>query len=275
MLFKDEKIALSVKGISKTFQKHKNKTIKAVDNVSFEIFRGEVFGVLGPNGSGKSTLIRMISTLLIPDTGNILVFGFDAEKEANSVRNLVNRVSVEASFFKKLSAMENLLFTAGLYGISKAKAREELLRIFDRIGLSRKRIHDPLEDFSRGMQQKVAIARAFLTSPNLLLLDEPTTGLDPRAKKEVQALIQEVCKEHDTSILLTTHDMFEAEELCGRVAIFHEGKVQKMGEVMKLKAAIPGGPLVSLEDVFMHYTGTTLKEADSGFEEAETLQEVS
>src|SRR6056297_2857038 len=235
----NKNFALSVAEVSKYFKKKRKKPIKAVDNVSFTIEKGETFGVLGPNGSGKSTLIRMISTLLIPDQGTISVFGFHTEKDSVKVRGLINRVSVEASFFKKLSAIENLLFTAGLYGISKKQAKEKLNYVFEKIGLEKKRLSDPIEDFSRGMQQKVSIARAFLTAPKLLLLDEPTTGLDPRAKKEVQSLIFEVKEKYGTTILLTTHDMYEAEELCSRVSILHKGKIMKMGYVNDLRQSVP------------------------------------
>ncbi|HOO31957.1 MAG TPA: ABC transporter ATP-binding protein [Thermotogota bacterium] len=269
-----DSLPLSVKNVTKNFIKNKKKCIKAVDNVSFEINQGETFGVLGPNGSGKSTLIRMISTLLIPDEGTIKVFGYDIEQESVKIRALINRVSVEASFFKKLSAIENLLFTAGLYGISKKEAREKLGNIFEKIGLDKKRLNDPIEDFSRGMQQKVSIARAFLTAPRLLLLDEPTTGLDPRAKKEVQNMIYEVKDTYNTTILLTTHDMYEAEELCERVSILHKGKLRKMGFVDELKKSIPENKTkaIGLEDVFLYYTGTTLKDEE---EKEQELREVS
>jgi len=267
---KNNEKVLEVNSISKTFKKHKNKEIKAVDSISFDINKGEIFGVLGPNGSGKSTLIRMISTLLIPDSGFIKIFGFDSVKEAGKVRYLINRVSVEASFFKKLSAMENLLFTAGLYGIKKRDAREKLMEIFEIIKLDKKRINDPLEDFSRGMQQKVAIARAFLTSPELLLLDEPTTGLDPRAKREVQELMEKVKSESNTTILLTTHDMEEADLLCSRVAIMHKGKIRIQGYSEDLKKSVSvSSKEPDLEDVFMFYTGSSLTE------DTEELQEVS
>jgi len=255
-------LALQVSDVSKQFKKKRKKPLKAVDSVSFSIKKGETFGVLGPNGSGKSTLIRMISTLLIPDEGSIKVFGYDTERDSVKVRGLINRVSVEASFFKKLSAIENLLFTAGLYGISKRKAKEKLYDVFEKIGLEKKRLGDPIEDFSRGMQQKVSIARAFITAPKLLLLDEPTTGLDPRAKKEVQSLIFEVKETYGTTILLTTHDMYEAEELCSRVSILHRGKIRKMGHIKQLKIGVPKKGLkeTTLEDVFLHYTGTSLND---------------
>ncbi len=259
MTQKDPNKALEIHTVDKVFIKRKNKQIKAVDQVQFSVGRGEIFGVLGPNGSGKSTLIRMISTLLVPDHGTIEVFGYDSVKEAMMVRKLINRVSAEASFFKKLSAMENLLFTAGLYGIPKPYARKKLMEIFKRVGLPAKRVHDPLEDFSRGMQQKVAIARAFLTTPALLLLDEPTTGLDPRAKKEVQSLILEIQKENQTTVLLTTHDMVEADQLCERVAIIHDGRISAIGTAQDLKMkASRNGSVCTLEEVFMFFTGSQL-----------------
>ncbi|QTA38241.1 ABC transporter ATP-binding protein [Thermosipho ferrireducens] len=254
--------ALEVYKVSKYFNKGKKRKelIRAVDSISFEVYEKEIFGILGPNGSGKSTLIRMISTLLIPDEGTIKVFGYDVIKDAFKIRNIINRVSVEASFFKKLSAKENLLFAAGLYGLSRKRAFKKVLELSQKVNLPHNRLNEPLEDFSRGMQQKVAIARAFLTSPKLLLLDEPTTGLDPRAKKEVQELIVNARKE-GTTILLTTHDMLEAEKLCDRVAIIHKGKIIVIGTPEELKRSVnPHSKNVTLEDVFMFYTGETFEE---------------
>ncbi|HRE26520.1 MAG TPA: ABC transporter ATP-binding protein, partial [Anaerolineales bacterium] len=174
-----------------------------VDRVSLQIRRGEIFGVLGPNGSGKSTLIRLISTLLLPDGGDVKVFGHDVVNEARRVQTLINRVSVEASFFKKLSPLENLMYGARLYGLGAAEARSNARRILTRLGLEPAVLEQPMEEMSRGMQQKVAIARAFLSSPILLLLDEPTTGLDPRSKREVQAFVRELRDTHDATVLLT------------------------------------------------------------------------
>src|SRR3990172_6181788 len=134
----------------------------AVDHVSLEIKRGEIFGVLGPNGSGKSTLIRLIATLLIPDGGRITVFGHDVAQEQRAVQRLINRVSVEASFFKKLSPMENLIYGARLYGVEPGETKKRVRDILTRLGLEEKALYQPMEEMSRGMQQKVAIARAFL-----------------------------------------------------------------------------------------------------------------
>lgn len=242
------------------------KTAKttAVNHVSFDVARGEIFGVLGPNGSGKSTLIRLIATLLIPDGGQITVFGHDTVRQPMDVQRLINRVSVEASFFKKLSPMENLLYGARLYGVSGNEARKQSRSILVRLGLEEKAIYQPMEEMSRGMQQKVAIARAFLTHPILLLLDEPTTGLDPRSKREVQAFVRELRDQHDATILLTTHDMVEADTLCDRIAIINGGDVVALDTPENLKRLVPApnGQLPTLEEVFLQLTGKQLVAED-------------
>ena len=197
----------------------------AINDVSLIIRRGEIYGVLGANGSGKSTLIRLMSTLLTLDTGRVEVFGHDIERDEMAVKRLINRVSVDAAFFKKLSPYENLVYAARLYGLDAGKAKADAIRILARLGISEKRLGRPLEQMSRGMQQKVAIARALLTSPVLLLLDEPTTGLDPRSKLDVQTFIEEHARQHDATIVLTTHDLDEADRLCDRIAILNDGRI--------------------------------------------------
>lgn len=230
--------------------------VVAVDNVSFKVKEGEIFGVLGPNGSGKSTLIRLIATLLLPDRGDIQVFGHDVVNEPMEVQRLINRVSVEASFFKKLSPMENLLYGARLYGMSGRETRPRVEEILIRLGLKKRSIYKPMEEMSRGMQQKVAIARALLSRPRLLLMDEPTTGLDPRSKREVQAVIRELNQDSGTTILLTTHDMLEADHLCDNIAIIDSGKIVALDTPQGLKKIIsPNGHEPTLEDVFLELTG--------------------
>ena len=186
---------------------------------------GTSTGSSGANGSGKSTLIRLISGLLTLDSGRVEVFGHDIEREEMAVKRVINRVSVDAAFFKKLSPMENLLFAARLYGLDGGAARRDAVAILGRLGIAEKRVGRPVEQMSRGMQQKVAIARALLTSPTLLLLDEPTTGLDPRSKLDVQSFIEEINTTHDATIVLTTHDLAEAERLCDRITVLNDGRV--------------------------------------------------
>lgn len=240
------------------------KRVVAVDHVSFAVGRGEIFGILGPNGTGKSTLIRLISTLLIPDEGRITIFGYDVVRDEAEVKRLINRVSVEASFFKKLSPMENLMYAARLYRVDPAYARTQIVTILKRLGLEERSIWTPMEDMSRGMQQKVAIARAFLSAPVLLLLDEPTTGLDPHSKREVQAFVREIRDQHDTTVLLTTHDMYEADALCDRIAIVDKGKIVALDTPTNLKHLIPwpNGAEPTLEDVFLRLTGHKLSEEE-------------
>jgi ABC-2 type transport system ATP-binding protein len=177
-----------------------------------------------------------------------------------AVKRLINRVSVDAAFFKKLSPHENLLYAARLYGLRAAEARQEAERILARLGIAKSRLDSPLEQMSRGMQQKVAIARAILTSPTLLLLDEPTTGLDPRSKLEVQAFIEEITAMHDATILLTTHDLAEADRLCDRLAILNDGRLVVEGtpDELKHKVAAEHDLPATLESVFMTWTGRSL-----------------
>lgn len=238
----------------------------AVDHVSFDIEEGEIFGVLGPNGSGKSTLIRLLATLLIPDAGTIEIFGHDVVSEPMAVQRLINRVSVEASFFKKLSPMENLLYGARLYGLKGQDVRERVHAIFRRLHVPQKNINEPMEKMSRGMQQKVAVTRALLSSPRLLLLDEPTTGLDPRSKRDVQSFVRELRDRDGTTMLLTTHDMTEAEKLCDRIAIMDSGRIVALDTPAKLRSLAPrqGGNMPTLEDIFLELTGKQLvKETDA------------
>ena len=197
----------------------------ALNDVSFTMERGECVAILGQNGSGKSTLVRLLSTLLINDGGEARIFGHDVSREASTIRRLVNRVSVEASFFKKMSASENLSYAARFYGMTPRQTRTAIPEILGKVGFPPDRRNEAMENLSRGMQQKVALARALLTSPVLLLLDEPTTGLDPRSKLEVQEFVREVRSEHDATILLCTHDMAEAEALSDRVGILDRGRL--------------------------------------------------
>jgi len=236
--------------------------VEAVRDVSFDVKRGEIFGILGPNGSGSSTLIRMISTLLIPDSGTVRVFGKDVVADRLGVGRYINRVSVEAAFFKRLSAMENLEYAARLYGLEPKEGLLKAKAILARLGFPDGKTNVSLENLSRGMQQKVAIARALMTAPVALLLDEPTTGLDPVSKRDVQDFVLDVRNTNDTTVILTTHDMEEADRLCDRIAVINDGKFVALDtpENLKMLCANGNGHLPNLEEVFFRLTGRSPNE---------------
>jgi ABC-2 type transport system ATP-binding protein len=233
------------------------KRVAALHGVTFTMQRRETLAILGQNGSGKSTLVRLLSTLLLHDGGSARIFGHDVFKDPRPVRRLVNRVSVEASFFKKMSAAENLSYAARFYGMGPKQTAAQIPVILDRVGFPSSRKGDSMENLSRGTQQKVALARALLTSPVLLLLDEPTTGLDPRSKLEVQEFIREVRETHDATILLCTHDLNEAEALADRIGILDNGKLICLETADELKRRYDAR---TLEDAFFAATGRTLED---------------
>jgi ABC-2 type transport system ATP-binding protein len=247
--------ALEVHNLRKEFTRRDGRgkrRVAALKGVDFDIRRGECVAILGPNGSGKSTLVRLLSTLLLPDGGTATVFGRDAFKDTRAVRRLVNRVSVEASFFKKMSAVENLSYAARFYGLRPHDTKDKIPEILTRVGFPADRRDEPMENLSRGMQQKVALARALLTAPILLLLDEPTTGLDPRSKQEVQEFIREVRAEHDATVLLCTHDLAEAETLADRVGILDDGELLCLEPADQLKRRYDSA---TLEEAFFAASG--------------------
>jgi ABC-2 type transport system ATP-binding protein len=253
--------ALLVDHVSKSFAIGRSRTpVAAITDVSIRVQRGVIHGVLGANGSGKSTLIRLIAGLLTLDAGRVQVFGHDIVKDDMAVKRLINRVSVDAAFFRKLSPMENLVFAARVYGLDVGAAKPVVYAILERLQVDAARVDRPIEQMSRGTQQKVAIARALMTSPALLLLDEPTTGLDPRSKLEVQAFVEELRATHDTTIVLTTHDLAEAERLCDRITVLHDGRVVAEDSPDGLVATVAARlqRAATLEDVFMTYTGGSL-----------------
>ena len=275
-------VALEVRDLSKVFVRRKKvvengrsrrrkERFAALERVSASVGRHQVYGLVGPNGCGKSTLIRVVATLLLPDEGSVSVFGHDVVRDAQTVRRLINRVSVDAAFFKKLSANENLLFAARLYGLAARAARHRATEILDQMGFDTARMDDSMQELSRGMQQKVAIARGLLTSPILLLLDEPTTGLDPKSKRDVQEFIEKLMAEHDTTIVLCTHDMEEAERLCHRVAVMDQGKMAAEGTPQELREqAGKTSPDIKFEEVFIELTGRSLEQAEIEAEEKRT-----
>ncbi|HYY96970.1 MAG TPA: ABC transporter ATP-binding protein [Pyrinomonadaceae bacterium] len=245
----------------KGFARGGRSVTHALRDVSFEVALGETYGLLGPNGSGKSTLIRVLSTLLVPDEGYVRMLGHRIPGEEAEVRRLVGRVSVDAAFYKKLSARENLLYSAYLYGLEKTSAERRAMEILEALGLDGEKFTDPLEEMSRGMQQKVAITRALLVNPPLLLLDEPTTGLDPKSKRDVQTFVEALRAEHGTTILLTSHDMAETERLCSRIGFIAKGRLIAEGTAEELKRRSDAS---SLDDAFIALAGEKLDEGGNG-----------
>jgi ABC-2 type transport system ATP-binding protein len=256
--------AVEVLNLTKEFRRKDRRAgrfarrrMPALKDVTFTIERGECVAILGQNGSGKSTLVRLLSTLLINDAGEARIFGHDAFRDTRVIRRLVNRVSVEASFFKKMSAAENLSYAARFYGMGPSRTRTAVPAILEKVGFPADRRREPMENLSRGMQQKVALARALLTAPVLLLLDEPTTGLDPRSKLEVQEFIRDVRAEHDATILLCTHDMTEAEALADRVGLLDRGELLFLEPVEDVKRRYE---VDTLEAAFFAATGRTFED---------------
>jgi ABC-2 type transport system ATP-binding protein len=258
--------AVEVEHLTKVFRRRtkdaglfsrRRRGMPALKDVSFTIARGECVAILGQNGSGKSTLVRLLSTLLIDDGGSARVFGNDVVRDARTIRRLVNRVSVEASFFKKMSADENLSYAARFYGMPPSVTRTAVPEILAKVGFPPDRRGEPMQNLSRGMQQKVALARALLTSPVLLLLDEPTTGLDPRSKLEVQDFVREVRQTHDATMLLCTHDMVEAEALADRIGLLDRGELLFLEPVADVKRRYG---VETLEEAFFAATGRAFEE---------------
>jgi len=204
----------------------------ALDGVSFTMATGETVAILGQNGSGKSTLVRLLSTLLLPDGGYARILGHDVVAEHRAVRRVVNRVSVEASFFKKMSAAENLSYAARYYGMTAKQTRAKIPEILERVGFPADRRDEPMEALSRGMQQKVALARALLTSPVVLLLDEPTTGLDRDAASRIVEAVKAAVRA-GASAVLATHDVDAGLAAAPRWVVMDRGRAAARGDLSR------------------------------------------
>ena len=271
-MYRDSKWAVSAHGITKEYRRQGRKLRlrskagrpaapkRALDSVDLQIRRGEMLAIVGLNGSGKSTLIRILATLTIPDFGTAEVFGRDVVKDSQEVRRHVNRVSVEAAFFKEMSPWENLAYAARLYGRGGSGTRDEAIAVLQKLGLPKSTIDRPMKSLSRGQQQKVAIARSLLTSPSLLLMDEPTTGLDPRSKREVQDFVRNMHGETNATVVVSTHDLAEAETLCSRVIVLDRGRVLADASPKELRSEFGDNGKASLEEVFLRLTGKTFED---------------
>jgi len=225
--------------------KHNDVTV-ALDKVNIKIRPGELFGLLGPNGSGKTTTIKCLSTILIPDEGTVIVNGFDIQKETSMVRaSLGMVVGGERTLYWKLTARDNLMYFASLYKMQRAHAKKRIDELLETLQLS-DRADERLEDYSTGMRQKVAIARALLHDPPILLLDEPTLGLDPNFSRQIRNQIKELSEKQGKTVLLTTHYMDEADQLCDRVAFINNGKIVAVDTPNRLKAMVKEKELVEV-----------------------------
>jgi ABC-2 type transport system ATP-binding protein len=237
------------------------QTFQAVDGIDLEVQEGEIFGVLGPNGAGKTTTLRMLATLLEPSQGEAQVMGIDIRRRPRDVRRVIGAVlSGERSLYWKLTARENLEYFAALYHVPGPEIRTRITETLATVELS-DRADEYVERFSTGMRQRLVLARALLPRPRLLLLDEPTIGLDPQSARHMRDQVRELRQEGRT-VLLTTHYMEEADQLCDRIAIIDHGKIVALGTPTELKRMVRAEQVVpiTLEDVFLVLTGRELRD---------------
>jgi len=227
-------IAIDVRAIVKRFG-----DFTAVDAITFDVEEGETFGLLGPNGAGKSTLIRMLTTLLLPTSGTAIVAGYDIVKEADQVRRAIGVIPQALTSDLDLTAEENLLIFAKLYGVPRERRKALIADLLAAVELSQW-ADKPVKNLSGGMRRRVEIARGLVHEPRILFLDEPTTGLDPVSRTSVWEMLRTIKTDRRLTVLLTTHYMDEADKLCDRIAIVDHGKLMALDSPMKLKAAIPG-----------------------------------
>ena len=233
--------------------------VRAVDGISFSIAPGEVFGLLGPNGAGKTTTIRVLTTLIRADSGRMSVFGHDTRDQAMLVRHLIGYLPQQLSADFQLSGYENVWLFARLFDLPRAERRERAREVLAAMGLDD--VRDRLvSTYSGGMVRRLELAQALVNRPALLVLDEPTIGLDPLARGDVWARVQELREETGMTVLLTTHYMEEADTLCERVALMHHGRIRSAGTPTELKARL--GPGATLDDVFRRDVGTAIEDEE-------------
>ena len=234
---------IAVENLTKRFG-----SLKAVDNVSFTVASGELYGFLGPNGAGKTTTISMISGLLRPDEGQITLGGFNLWESPQAAKRLLGLVPQELALYEEFTARENLAFWGGLYGIPRADLKKNIDEILARVGLQ-DRAREPVSRFSGGMKRRLNLAIGLVHRPQVLLLDEPTVGIDPQARNAILDIIREIARQ-GTTIVFTTHHLEEAEKLCDRIAIMDHGKVLQTGSVNELARVAGDRDLITLRGKF-------------------------
>jgi len=244
---------LIAQDLRKSFNEH-----KAVNGVSFTIYKGEIFGLLGPNGAGKTTTIRMLSTVLEPDYGDVTLGGYSIRKNAGAVRGIIGVCPQELALYEELSALENLVFFGQMVGLDGKEARAQAMANLELMGLV-ERAKGKVSKFSGGMKRRVNLAIALMGHPQFLFLDEPTVGIDPQSRNNIYETIESL-QAKGMTILYTTHYMEEANRLCDRVAIMDGGKIIALGTPYELKSQIGPPDKVTLEDVFLKLTGRSLRD---------------
>ena len=232
--------------------------IQAVSDVSFSIGRQEVFGLLGPNGAGKTTTIRMLATVLDPDSGEIEVGSYSVRDQASEVRDVIGVCPQDLALYEELSAMDNLVFFGRMSGLGKREAKEAAAGNLELVGLT-DRASDAVRKFSGGMKRRVNIAVALMSRPQLLFLDEPTVGIDPQSRNHIFDTVLSL-RDEGMTVLYTTHYMEEADRLCDRIGIIDGGRMIALGTPSELKASIGKGDSVTLEEVFLNMTGRSLRD---------------
>ena len=232
--------------------------IQAVSDVSFSIGRQEIFGLLGPNGAGKTTTIRMLATVLDPDSGEIEIGGYSVREQASEVRDVIGVCPQDLALYEELSAMDNLVFFGRMSGLGKSEAKEAAAGNLDLVGLT-DRASDAVRKFSGGMKRRVNIAVALMSRPKLLFLDEPTVGIDPQSRNHIFDTVLSL-RDEGMTVLYTTHYMEEADRLCDRIGIIDAGKMIALGTPSELKSSTGKGGDVTLEEVFLSMTGRSLRD---------------
>ena len=239
-------LAIEALNITKVFG-----DIHALDGLNFSVNQGEIFGLIGPNGAGKTTTLRIFSTLLLPTTGNGRIFGLDVVNRAAEVRRIITYLPEEAGTYRNLSGREYLEFMAKFDTNDKTKTREIVKDAAEITGLG-ERLKDRTKAYSKGMKRRLLVARALMTKPKLSILDEPTSGLDVLHAYHVREIIKNYVREHDVTVLLSSHNMLEVEHLCGRVALLNKGKIVAQGKPQELKEKYESE---NLEEVFAKVVG--------------------
>jgi ABC-2 type transport system ATP-binding protein len=234
---------ISVQGLSKRFGE-----LRAVDRISFEVAEGELFGFLGPNGAGKTTTISMISGLLRPDEGTIQVGDLNLWENPRPAKRLLGLVPQELALYEEFSARENLMFWGGLYGLSHSDLKESIEELLQRVGLA-DRAREPVSRFSGGMKRRLNLAIGLVHRPRVLLLDEPTVGIDPQARNNILEIIRDIAAK-GTTIIFTTHHLEEAEKLCDRIAIIDHGRILQAGSVSELARVAGDRDLLTIRGKF-------------------------